>query len=413
MGHSSSMDSGINNLFMFRKDTQAAHPSCKEKRRPDRHQGLCRTKNIDTYLQYRYPPNGPHAGKMAEDVIRTSLQRDDGGSQLLFPFLVVEAKSEKGTGSFEKIEKQSRVPIHNALQLQWELFQAPRVGTKVPAVPLVWFLSYIGEKWRLYGAHMEQRNGRPTTVSPSMPYVTLIHQFIDCCSQYINPLWEGSITGFNKSLQLILIVDHIIDWARDTYRPNILEQLKSLTCSGSDDRHDPDSDIPSDYEDDIEDLMIDEWANHTSGTLGSSPQLRLLTYETSEAEVEVAPDFPEQQYSTEHGLVKDGTRIQSRLRGLVIERGTVESLFQSFSAREKRDQVREADSRSTSPSGNSSQRRKPQCYRAILAQRYTRSICTTHQNIKTSYSISDIVLYWSNLGDCPRIDIFGYRRCRD
>lgn len=40
-------------------------------------------------------------------------------------------------------------------------------------------------------------------------------------------LWDGCITEEDKSLQLLLIVDYIADWARDIYRPSILKHLKS------------------------------------------------------------------------------------------------------------------------------------------------------------------------------------------
>lgn len=42
----------------------------------------------------------------------------------------------------------------------------------------------------------------------------------------------------------MLIVDYILDWARDIYRPNILRQLESLSIEETDDtitlRNDPD-----------------------------------------------------------------------------------------------------------------------------------------------------------------------------
>lgn len=35
-------------------------------------------------------------------------------------------------------------------------------------------------------------------------------------------LWKGSIDSRDEALQLLLILDHIFDWARDQYRPSIL-----------------------------------------------------------------------------------------------------------------------------------------------------------------------------------------------
>jgi hypothetical protein len=41
-------------------------------------------------------------------------------------------------------------------------------------------------------------------------------------------LWNGSITFEDSAIQLVLIVDYILDWARDVYRPSILRHLKSM-----------------------------------------------------------------------------------------------------------------------------------------------------------------------------------------
>ena len=46
-------------------------------------------------------------------------------------------------------------------------------------------------------------------------------------AQEIIQLWDGSIMEKDISLQLLLIIDYIIDWARDIYRLSILWQLKS------------------------------------------------------------------------------------------------------------------------------------------------------------------------------------------
>lgn len=41
-------------------------------------------------------------------------------------------------------------------------------------------------------------------------------------------LWTGSLLHKDNALQLVLIVDYIMDWARDVYRIAIMRQLKSL-----------------------------------------------------------------------------------------------------------------------------------------------------------------------------------------
>jgi hypothetical protein len=40
-------------------------------------------------------------------------------------------------------------------------------------------------------------------------------------------LWDGCVKDKDASLQLLLIIDYIFDWAREIYRPSILRLLKS------------------------------------------------------------------------------------------------------------------------------------------------------------------------------------------
>jgi hypothetical protein len=41
-------------------------------------------------------------------------------------------------------------------------------------------------------------------------------------------LWLGKLSCENGALQLLLILDYILDWARDFYRPTIIRELKTL-----------------------------------------------------------------------------------------------------------------------------------------------------------------------------------------
>ena len=66
---------------------------------------------------------------------------------VLFPFLIIEAKSEKGGPGFESIENQAAFPIRALLKLQHDLSSASRSGI----IPLVWFLANQGDEWRVYG----------------------------------------------------------------------------------------------------------------------------------------------------------------------------------------------------------------------------------------------------------------------
>ena len=49
--------------------------------------------------------------------------------------------------------------------------------------------------------------------------------------QRILELWEGNIIHEHQALRLLLIIDHIFDWARDVYRRNIIDNLLSLAAN--------------------------------------------------------------------------------------------------------------------------------------------------------------------------------------
>lgn len=67
----------------------------------------------------------------------------------LYPFLVVEAKKEKNAPGFRAIERQSAFPIRRLLKTQYKLQEAIKMEFEPP---LIWFLAFQGEEWRLYGA---------------------------------------------------------------------------------------------------------------------------------------------------------------------------------------------------------------------------------------------------------------------
>jgi hypothetical protein len=86
--------------------------------------------------------------KPLEDVLKVSINPDNGGDPLLFPFLILEAKSEKGSENFEHMEIQTAFPIQNALKLQYDLLKTPGNTMDAPGGPLVgsWRLEVrIGE----------------------------------------------------------------------------------------------------------------------------------------------------------------------------------------------------------------------------------------------------------------------------
>ncbi|KAL2866007.1 uncharacterized protein BJX67DRAFT_382389 [Aspergillus lucknowensis] len=116
-----------------------------------------------------------------------------------FPFLVLEAKSEKGSVGFESIERQTAFPVRAMLGIQKSLDS----GADLPQiVPLVWFLANRGDEWRVYGC---------------VPDRTRI-RIID--------LWHGCILRHDSALQLLLLIDFICDWARDVFAEQVMSSLR-------------------------------------------------------------------------------------------------------------------------------------------------------------------------------------------
>ncbi|KAJ5436912.1 Peptidase S58 DmpA/arginine biosynthesis protein ArgJ [Penicillium cf. griseofulvum] len=147
---------------------------------PDRVIGLRRTPILGAALQ-------GHANLVACPV------KD--ADHIMFPFLIIEAKSEIQTSGFTAIEKQTAFPIKRLLDIQKDL----RKRRQEPeGHSLVWFLAFSGDEWRLYG-------------------------------QRIFDLWHGCIQRHDSALQLCLIVDFICDWAFNIHRNEITRLLSGGT----------------------------------------------------------------------------------------------------------------------------------------------------------------------------------------
>jgi hypothetical protein len=124
---------------------------------PDRIYGLNTTNAMEKILEQ------PHISRLGEDPeledvllnrLTISCNPDSGGRVSIYPFLVMEAKSLKGGSTFQKIERQTAVPIRNHLYLQLKLHEDCFNKMQVPGGPLSWFLAYVGEMWRVYGCYV-------------------------------------------------------------------------------------------------------------------------------------------------------------------------------------------------------------------------------------------------------------------
>lgn len=123
------------------------------KQEPDRVYGLQATRNFQKLLSkpiVTCPINGMHPS--IGETIRASPFKE-GLEPLLFPFLILEAKSEKSSNGFGDIQNQTAFPIMALLKLQEDL--RAKVGDIAPeASPLVWFFANRGDAWRVYGCYV-------------------------------------------------------------------------------------------------------------------------------------------------------------------------------------------------------------------------------------------------------------------
>ncbi|OCK85348.1 hypothetical protein K432DRAFT_439332 [Lepidopterella palustris CBS 459.81] len=306
------LDPGMSELFSSRIQELVCQPGVTDsqlgnlKKYPDRIHGLQRTRNFDKLLQEPYVHDN-HRGyprRSIEDVVKVSVNPDNGGDPLLFPFLVLEAKREKGPDSFEHMEMQTAFPIKNALQLQYDLLKTRGNTMDVPGGPLVWFLASRGEDWRVYAAFVHEEEGRP--------------------NYWINYLWSGSIIGHDEALQLILIIDYILDWARDIYRPNILRQLRILSAANLDDA------MTFAFDPDVYSLQgeVQPWMEG----LNIEPEEIVDPTISDTASVTFDEDHvdPLSRFRTPQGIVRDARFIDSRLRALYITRDNAQTLLRDF-----------------------------------------------------------------------------------
>lgn len=99
-------------------------------KRPDRVYGLSITGSFDQWKE-ELPKFSPFKEK-----------------HTIFPFLVVEAKSETSKFGFHGIEQQTALSLRTCLKIQTDL----AMNSNQVLDPVVWFIGFRGEAWRLYMA---------------------------------------------------------------------------------------------------------------------------------------------------------------------------------------------------------------------------------------------------------------------
>ena len=151
---SGSYEIGTNSLFDDRTQEPIIHdPLIRSeitKHEPDRVYGLQATKNFNQLLSQTASGSlGASDGTTVGERVRSSPFKE-GTEPLLFPFLVLEAKSESSSNGFGDIQIQTAFPIFALLKLQEDL-QAQAKASELGVIPLVWFFANRGDAWRVYG----------------------------------------------------------------------------------------------------------------------------------------------------------------------------------------------------------------------------------------------------------------------
>jgi hypothetical protein len=151
---------GLNPLF----DEKAGEPvihvdvtksEMRKREKPDLVLGLRKTPSFDLLLMRTEDKCPFSVGKCMSNVAGFTPYQLNGGEPLLFPFLVLEAKSEKSKDSFSDLELQTAFTIRTLLRIQQDLHRTVGEHSQWHTGPLVWFVSNRGEHWRISAAYIE------------------------------------------------------------------------------------------------------------------------------------------------------------------------------------------------------------------------------------------------------------------
>jgi hypothetical protein len=159
--HGNRDDRGINMIFSDRAETSIKHSSPvpsgsgrgQSREFPDRVIGLTETENFRALLNsYDNRTIAGNEWKRLRETIKYSPFVSE-VKPLLFPFLIVEAKSSKSGFNFHAIGSQTMFCIKNFLELQMNLRLATGKGS---FEPLVWFVCYAGQFWNISACYVQK-----------------------------------------------------------------------------------------------------------------------------------------------------------------------------------------------------------------------------------------------------------------
>jgi hypothetical protein len=139
----------------------------KRYEKPDRVYGLKQTDNFKLLLDSDDKRGATTTPSLSlRETIEVSPFQPE-GKPLLYPFLVIEAKSSKGADRAE-VNMQTAFVIRRLLNVQLDLKLATGEETQWESGPLVWFLAWRGEIWDVSAAFVIESEDTSTR------YVSLI-----------------------------------------------------------------------------------------------------------------------------------------------------------------------------------------------------------------------------------------------
>jgi hypothetical protein len=171
---------GLNQIFNYRVDEEVHHSTDIAKRlgkgeKPDRVYGLRQTRNIENLLhdvvKRQFEDDNNVEGHVHE-VLGLYQPLIQTGDHLLFPFLVLEAKSGSSSHDWHSIQMQTAFSVRTFLETQNRLRTIAGKHSKWRSGPLVWFLANRGEDWRLYAAYTQPAHAKSHTIG-TINYVSM------------------------------------------------------------------------------------------------------------------------------------------------------------------------------------------------------------------------------------------------
>lgn len=142
--------------------------------------------------------------------------------------------------------------------------------------------------------------------------------------QRIIELWSGRLNSHDGALQLVLILDHVFDWARDVYRPAILHHLKSLSIDELSD------DVSVSADSNIFSMAdpVRQWMNRVP-----TAEMAGVT-ETDGTNTTLTIVQPQPSLDSSKGVVRHASLVGSEFLGLYITGDNAGTMFHSLSKEE-------------------------------------------------------------------------------